>query len=158
MNLWFLGKGWEEGIVREEETVSTVHTAIFKMDNQQGSTIQHKELCSMLCGNLDGREVWGRMDTCVHIGVCVCIAESLCFPPETVTALLISYECESEVAQSCPILSDPMDCSLPGSSIQARVLEWGAIILFYFILWNLIFFICLFYIFFLLNFLFYFGV
>ena len=38
---------------------------------------------------------------------------------------------ESQVAQSCPILSDPMDCSLPGSSIhgifQARVLEWGAI-------------------------------
>ena len=35
---------------------------------------------------------------------------------------------ESEVAQSCPTLSDPMDCSLPGSSIhgifQARVLEW----------------------------------
>ena len=38
---------------------------------------------------------------------------------------------ESEVAQSCPTLSDPMDCSLPGSSIhgifQTRVLEWGAI-------------------------------
>ena len=38
---------------------------------------------------------------------------------------------ESEVTQSSPILSDPMDCSLPGSSIhgifQARVLEWGAI-------------------------------
>ena len=38
---------------------------------------------------------------------------------------------ESEVAQSCPTLSDLMDCSLPGSSIhgifQARVLEWGAI-------------------------------
>ena len=38
---------------------------------------------------------------------------------------------ESEVAQSYPTLSDPMDCSLPGSSIhgifQARVLEWGAI-------------------------------
>ena len=38
---------------------------------------------------------------------------------------------ESEVAQSCPTLSDPMDCSLPGSSIhgifQAGVLEWGAI-------------------------------
>ena len=36
---------------------------------------------------------------------------------------------ESEVAQSCPTLSDPMDCSLPGSSVhgifQARVLEWG---------------------------------
>ena len=38
---------------------------------------------------------------------------------------------ESEVAQSCLTLSDPMDCSLPSSSIhgifQARVLEWGAI-------------------------------
>ena len=38
---------------------------------------------------------------------------------------------ESEVAQSCPTLSDPMDCSLPGSStheiLQTRVLEWGAI-------------------------------
>ena len=35
---------------------------------------------------------------------------------------------ESEVAQSCPTLSDPMDCSLPGSAthgiFQARVLEW----------------------------------
>ena len=41
---------------------------------------------------------------------------------------------ESEVAQSCPTLHDPMDCSLPGSSIrgifQARVLEWGAIAFF----------------------------
>ena len=38
---------------------------------------------------------------------------------------------ESEVAQSCLTLRDPMDCSLPGSSIhgifQARVLEWSAI-------------------------------
>ena len=37
---------------------------------------------------------------------------------------------QSEVSQLCPTLSDPMDCSLPGSSIhgifQARVLEWGA--------------------------------
>ena len=43
----------------------------------------------------------------------------------------IKVKSESEVAQSCPTLSDPMDCSLPGSSIhgifQARVLEWGAI-------------------------------
>ena len=38
---------------------------------------------------------------------------------------------ESEVAESCPTPRDPMDCSLPGSSVhgifQARVLEWGAI-------------------------------
>ena len=41
---------------------------------------------------------------------------------------------ESEVAQLCATLSDPMDCSLPGSSVhailQARVLEWGAIAFF----------------------------
>ena len=38
---------------------------------------------------------------------------------------------ESEVAQPCPTLSDPMDCSPPGSSVhgifQARVLEWGTL-------------------------------
>ena len=43
----------------------------------------------------------------------------------------MKVESESEVAQSCLTLSDPMDCSLPGSSVhgifQARVLEWGAI-------------------------------
>ena len=42
-------------------------------------------------------------------------------------------ESENEVSQSCPTLCDPMDCSLPGSSIhgilQATVLEWGAIAL-----------------------------
>ena len=43
----------------------------------------------------------------------------------------MKVESESEVTQSSPTLSDPMDCSLPGSSdheiFQARVLEWGAI-------------------------------
>ena len=59
---------------------------------------------------------------------------------------------ESEVAQSCPILRDPMDCSLPGSSVhgifQATVLEWGAIAfsILYFLLFCLhcvFFLICL---------------
>ena len=43
----------------------------------------------------------------------------------------LKLKSESEVAQSCPTLSDPMNCSPPGSFIhgvfQARVLEWGAI-------------------------------
>ena len=43
----------------------------------------------------------------------------------------MKVESEREVAQSCPTLSDLMDCSLPGSSVhgifQARVLAWGAI-------------------------------
>ena len=34
-----------------------VHTAIFKMDNQQGLAVQYQEFCSMLYGSLDGREV-----------------------------------------------------------------------------------------------------
>ena len=42
----------------------------------------------------------------------------------------MNVKSQSEVAQSCPTLSDLMDCSLPGSSVhgifQARVLEWGA--------------------------------
>ena len=42
----------------------------------------------------------------------------------------MKVQCESEVAQSCPTLRNPMDCSLPGSSahgiFQARVLEWVA--------------------------------
>ena len=33
------------------------HTAVFKMDNQQGPTVQHGELCSLSCGSLDGRGV-----------------------------------------------------------------------------------------------------
>ena len=51
------------------------------------------------------------------IYVCVCIT--------------YMYESEREVAQLCPALCDPMDCSPPGSSIhgilQARILEWVAI-------------------------------
>ena len=87
------GQGWLDGhftAVREEcynrqidEKIKRVHTAIFKMDNQQGPTVQHRELCWMLCGSLDGRGVWGRMNTYI------CVA--LHCPPGTITALLISY-------------------------------------------------------------------
>ena len=62
-----------------------VHTAIFKIHNQHGPTVQHRELCSMLHGSLDGRGVQGRGDTCI------CVAESLRCPPNTITTLLIGY-------------------------------------------------------------------
>ena len=56
--------------------------------------------------------------------------KSFCTPKETISKV----KRESEVAQSCLTLSDPTDCSLPGSSahgiFQARVLEWGAIAFF----------------------------
>ena len=62
----------------------TCTTAIFKMDNQQGPTVKHMELGSMLCGSLDGTGVW-RMDTCV------CMAKSLHCSPEAITTLLSGY-------------------------------------------------------------------
>ena len=82
------------------------------------------EFCSMLCGSLDGRGVWGSRDTCK------CKAAFLHCSPETITTLLISHVL-CLVAQSCPTLWDPMDCSPPGSSVhgisQARILERVAI-------------------------------
>ena len=48
--------------------------ALFKMDHYQSSTIYHRELCSMLCGSLDRRVVWERVDKRVYM------AESLCCP------------------------------------------------------------------------------
>ena len=102
-------------------------SAIFKTDNQQGPTVQHRELCSMLCGSLDERGLWGRMDTCIRM------AESLWCPPETITRLLIIYAAAAAAKslQSCQTLCDPRDGSLPGSLVpgilQARTLEWVAI-------------------------------
>ena len=57
---------------------------MFTMDNQQGLTVQHRELCSMLYGSLGGRGD-GKMDT--YIGM----DESLCCAPEIITTLLIGY-------------------------------------------------------------------
>ena len=52
------------------------HTAVFNMENQQGPAGQLRELCSVSCGSLAGRGVWGRRDTC---------------PPGPISTLLISY-------------------------------------------------------------------
>ena len=51
------------------------------MSGQQGPAVEHMELCSVLCGRLDERGVWERMDPCI------CMPESLCCSPETVTTL-----------------------------------------------------------------------
>ena len=64
---------------------------------------------------------------------CICMAESLFSPPETVTALLISYAAAAAAKslQSCPTLCDTVDDSPRGSPVpailQARTLEWVAI-------------------------------
>ena len=68
------------------------------------------------------------------MNTCICMAEFLCCSPETVTIMLTSYnekKVKVLVIQSCPTLCDPMDCSLPGSSVrgilQAIILEWVTI-------------------------------
>ena len=76
------GKNGSKGQLGSLE--SHVHTAIFKTDNQREPTTQHRELCLMLLGSLDGRGVWGRMN------MCMCLVESFCCSPEIITALLIS--------------------------------------------------------------------
>ena len=62
-----------------------LRTATFQMDSKQGPTVHHTELSSILYGSLDGRGVWGGMDTWM------CMAESLCCSTETITTLFISY-------------------------------------------------------------------
>ena len=62
---------------------------------------------------------------------CICMAESLCCPFETISTLLIRYVCVgAKSLQLCPTLCNPMDCNTPGSPVrgilQARILEWVA--------------------------------
>ena len=69
-----------------EQTSGCLHILlVFKTDNQQGYTVEHRELCSMLRDSRGQRGVWGRMGTWIWM------AESPCCPPETITTLLISY-------------------------------------------------------------------
>ena len=80
--------------------------------------------CLTLCDTIDGRlpnrlpRTWDSPGMNTGVG-CHFLLQSL------------KVNIESEVVQSCPTLSNHMDCSLPGSSVhgmfQARVLEWGAI-------------------------------
>ena len=68
---------WEEGIVEE--------FGVCKMHTKQGPTVLYMEFCSILCGSLDKRAVWGKRVSCI------CMAESLCHSPEIITSLLIDY-------------------------------------------------------------------
>ena len=79
---------WPATLTRQKYLVTHVHGAIFKMGNQQRPAVQHKELCSVLCGSLDGRGFGGeRVHT--HAGLnpfTVCLKLSQ-------RCLLTGYEC-----------------------------------------------------------------
>ena len=84
INLWLPG-GKMRGTDSQGIWDRHVHTAIFKIDNQEGPPIQHRELSSMLCGSLDDRGIWKRMDTYLFMD------EILCSPPKTITKLLSGH-------------------------------------------------------------------
>ena len=69
----------------------------------------------------------------VKLVTCVTLSEFHNLLVLTAVFIEVSFRGEGrgEVAQSCPTLCDPMDCSLPGSSVhgilQARILEWVAV-------------------------------
>ena len=88
-------------------------------------------VCVRMCTHKGGR-------ACIFPGVTVCLWSSEqsgwsrdWHQTPWVWILALPLESESEVAQSCLTLCDPMDCSLSGSSVhgifQARLLEWIAI-------------------------------
>ena len=80
--------------------------------------------CPTLCDSVDGSPLGSPVPGILQ-------ARTLEWVPVTMECHFLlqcmKVKSESEVAQSCPTLSDPMDCSLPGSSVhgifQARVLE-----------------------------------
>ena len=93
------------------------------MDNQQGPTAQHRVLCLLLCGSLDGTGIWRRMDTCI------CMTESLSCTPETIIVTNINIVNKlsvqfSSVTQSCPILCNPMNRRTPGLPVHHQLPEF----------------------------------
>ena len=75
------------------------------------------ELSSKLCGSLDGKGVEGRMDTCI------CMAESLCCPPEIITALFISYA-PIQASLAAQRLKYLLQCGRPGFDRWVGKISW----------------------------------
>ena len=71
-------------------------TLIYKIGNQQGPTVQHRELYSICCNNLYRKIIWKR--------VSVCVTESLCCN----TTLWINYEVKKSESVSCSVVSDSL--------------------------------------------------
>ena len=77
-----------------------------------------RELCLVLHGSLDGKGVWGKMDKCI------CMAESVCCPPQTITALSTAYQFSSVQSLSRVQLCNPMNRSTPGLSVHHQIPEF----------------------------------
>ena len=87
-----------------------VHSAMFKIDNQQGPIIYYRKLCSTLCR----RGVWQRTDTCIRI------TESFCCSPETIITLLISF---TPLQSNVTVFTVFHTCSVMSDSLQLYELQ-----------------------------------
>ena len=99
----------------------SLSTGIYPRVNAAAAAAKSLQSCPTLCDPIEGTRLpcpWDSPGKNTGVG---CYFLLQC----------VKVKSESEVAQSCLTLSDPMDCSLPGSSVhgifQARVLEWDAI-------------------------------
>ena len=91
------------------------------------NTAKSLQSCPTLCNPLDGSPPGSPISGILQARILEWVAISFSY----MWKWNMKVKLESEVAQSCLTLSNPMDCSLPGSSVhgilQARVLEWSAI-------------------------------
>ena len=116
---------WARRCNKLHSTICIVLLSEFVSQNvwlqQAAAAAKSRQLCPTLCpieGSPPGSRPWDSPGKNTGVGCH--------FPLQCV-----KVKSQSEVAQSCLTFSNPMDCSLPGSSVheifQARVLEWGAI-------------------------------
>ena len=109
-------EGWDK-LGDWDKYIYSIDT-MYKIDNWE-STVEHKELYSVLCGDLNGKEIQKRGDKCKHMAV-----------QQKLTQHFKAWKWKWSLSVVSDSL-DPMDCSLPSSSIhgifQAIVLEWIAI-------------------------------
>ena len=98
---------------------------------EEGKTPPYLAHCCILSDSRSARHTagaqavllseWGQRSMTTGLGVWLCCRHFDIFPSFLLCAFFFYFvlkESESEVAQSCPTLCDPMDCSLPGSSVH----------------------------------------
>ena len=78
-----MGEGWRKKIVREVGI--EIYTLLYLKWIANRDPLIAQGTMRNVIGSLDGREMWGRMNTCI------CMAESLSCAPDTITILLIGY-------------------------------------------------------------------
>ena len=127
---YFLGTTWTT--LKMDCKTETYHEDLFKTSPNRTTAITEALLLLLLLSHFSRVRLCATPETAAHQA-----PPSLGFSRQEYWSGLPfpspmqERKSESEVAQSCRTLSDPMDCSPPGSSVhgifQARVLEWGAI-------------------------------